>query len=195
MANTIMELAHYSPNTNCDDVIDALSMASSRLISPAYLRGGMGDGGGCHPRDNIALSWFSKKNNIRFDWFESIMLAREKQCDFLADLIENEYRTTKKTVIILGLSFKPNTSIIVGSTSVLLTNILKERDIPFEIHDPIYSKNVELPTKSGIYFVGCKHSIFNSYSLPKDSILIDPHRSFSHIIPYGKYIPIGKNTN
>ena len=36
--------------------------------------GGMGDGGGCHPRDNIALSWLAKKLNLSFNWYESIIV-------------------------------------------------------------------------------------------------------------------------
>ena len=39
---------------------NALKMSNRRLISGAYMSGGMGDGGGCHPRDNIALSHLSK---------------------------------------------------------------------------------------------------------------------------------------
>ena len=59
--NTIMEACHYLPNTNIDEVTNGLKLATRRLISPAYMTGGMGDGGGCHPRDNIALSHLSQK--------------------------------------------------------------------------------------------------------------------------------------
>lgn len=194
MANTIMELCHHSPNTNCDTVIDALSLADKRLISPAYLRGGMGDGGGCHPRDNIALSWYSRNINMKFDWFESIMLAREKQCEFLADLIEEQYAATRLPIIVLGLAFKADTAITTGSSTVLLTKILQERNIPFAIHDPLVYKDTQLPTEPGIYFIGCKHMVFNSYTLPDTSIVIDPHRTYEKIVKNGTYIPIGDRT-
>ena len=68
-----MEMCNKLPGTNIDDVSNALSLGSKRLISDAYLRGGMGDGGGCHPRDNIALSWLAQKLNISSDFFEQIM--------------------------------------------------------------------------------------------------------------------------
>ena len=51
------------------------------------MSGGMGDGGGCHPRDNIAMSYLSKKFNISHNWFENIMLQRENQTNWLAELI------------------------------------------------------------------------------------------------------------
>ena len=193
IANTIMEICHYSDNTDCDTVIDALSMASNRLISPAYLRGGMGDGGGCHPRDNIALSWYSKHVGMRFDWFESIMMAREKQTDFLADIIEKEHmKNNNMPITILGFAFKPNTAITTGSATLLLMDILSERNIPFTHHDPLVNKNSSPPTECGIYFIGCKHSAFNEYSLPAGSIVIDPHRAFASIISSGTYIPVGR---
>ena len=43
-----MELCHKLPNTNVDDVTNALKLANRRLISGYYMDGGMGDGGGCH---------------------------------------------------------------------------------------------------------------------------------------------------
>ena len=48
----------------------------------------MGDGGGCHPRDNIALSYLAqKKLNLSYNWYDNIMKQREKQTEWLADLI------------------------------------------------------------------------------------------------------------
>jgi UDPglucose 6-dehydrogenase len=61
--NTVMEMCHKLPNTNVDEVMNALAMGDERIISYKYMSGGMGDGGGCHPRDNIALSWLSRKIN------------------------------------------------------------------------------------------------------------------------------------
>ena len=85
LANTVMELSHKLENVNCDNVMRGLFLANERLISEKYLLGGMGDGGGCHPRDNIALSWLAKKVNMSYDWYESLMVCREKQTDWLAE--------------------------------------------------------------------------------------------------------------
>jgi len=193
MANTIMELCHNCPNTDCDDVIDALSKSNKRLISNAYLRGGMGDGGGCHPRDNIALSWLSNKVNMKFNWFDSIMIAREKQTEFLVDLILKEYDETKLPIIIYGYSFKPNTAIKTGSPAILLVNILKEKNINFITYDPVSEKYISFTLIKGIYFIGCAHDYIYKVQFPDDSIIIDPHRKFQTSIKKGKYIPVGKN--
>ena len=73
MINTIMDTCHHMPNTNVDDVTKALSLCTDRIISSKYLLGGMGDGGGCHPRDNIALSYLARKLNLSFNWYYNIM--------------------------------------------------------------------------------------------------------------------------
>ena len=41
-------MCHRLPNTSIDEVTRALSLSTKRIISSSYLRGGMGDGGGCH---------------------------------------------------------------------------------------------------------------------------------------------------
>jgi UDPglucose 6-dehydrogenase len=38
---------------------------------------GMSDGGGCHPRDNIALSWLAEKAGMSHNIWDDLMTARE----------------------------------------------------------------------------------------------------------------------
>ena len=138
--NTIMEMCHKLPGTNIDDVSNALQLGTKRLISNAYLRGGMGDGGGCHPRDNIALSWLAKKLDISLDFFEQIMLQREKQTDWFVKIIRENMKSKDDKVYILGKSFKPETNITTGSPSILLSNILKEKKLIRFVLIPIQIK-------------------------------------------------------
>ena len=173
--NTIMEMCHHLPNTNVDDVTNALKMCDERIISDRYLSGGMGDGGGCHPRDNIALSWLSDKLGLRFNWFDNIMKQRENQTDWLCDLIE-EHCEDKK-ILILGKSFKPETNLVVGSPSILLKNLLEERGHKVSMWDPYVDTHKLLTGKeSMIYFIGTKHPDFTSYEYNEGSIIIDPWR-------------------
>ncbi len=180
--NTIMEMCTYLPNTDVDAVSAGIALATKRLISPAYLKGGMGDGGGCHPRDNIAMSWLADKLGLRFNFFDSIMMAREKQTDFLADLIQKELIARPGLpVVILGKAFKPDTNLVTGSPAVLLGHILVEREVQFSYADPYCctGRAAELPTaasKPAVYFVGCKHSVFASVQFPAGAVVIDPHR-------------------
>ena len=187
--NTIMEMCYKLPNTNIDDVTNGLLLGSKRLISGAYLRGGMGDGGGCHPRDNIALSWLAKELNISNDFFDQIMQQREKQTDWLANLIIENQLDNKKTYI-LGKSFKPETNITTGSPSILLNNILKEKGVSAISYDP-YVDTIKPVFDKGVYFIGTKHEVFEQFEFPAGSVVIDPFRIISKNKEGLKIIRIG----
>ena len=45
---------------------------------------GLGDGGACHPRDNIALRSLAERLHLGYDLFDAIMTAREKQAAHMA---------------------------------------------------------------------------------------------------------------
>jgi UDP-glucose 6-dehydrogenase len=89
----------------------------------------------CHPRDNIALSWLAREVNLSFDLFEALMICREKQTEWLAELVEAEAGV--EGVEILGKAYKPETALTVGSPATLLANILYERDVKFIHKDPV----------------------------------------------------------
>ena len=199
--NTIMEVCHKLPNTNVDEVTNALKMANRRLISNAYLTGGMGDGGGCHPRDNIALSHLSQKLNLSHDWFENIMMQRENQSEWLANLIiEN---SENRQINILGKTFKPETNLILGSPALLLENILKEKQKKVYSWDPYVDENYDAVCDNlnwknenikHVFFIGTKHPDFIKFKYPKNSIIIDPFR-YIYNVKDSKIIRIGDNTN
>jgi len=177
LVNNIMEMCHHLPNTNVDEVTNALKLGTRRLVSPSYLTGGMGDGGGCHPRDNIAMSWLNRELGIENNYFDFIMKKREKQTEFFVNIIEQKIKETGLSVCILGKSFKPETNLTEGSPAILLSNLLKLRGIESDQYDPhidVIDKDFKLEKK--IYFIGCKHSVFCTYDFPEGSCVIDPNR-------------------
>lgn len=174
--NTLMEVCH---KTGCDvdAVTDGLKMANERLISTKYMTAGMGDGGGCHPRDNIALSWLARKLDMGYDFFEAIMLSREKQTDWFADVIVDAWHRHGSClpVIILGEAFKPETNLTTGSPARLLANVLRERGFSPSMYDPVVHGTMP-PLVPAVYFIGTRHDVFATLQYPEDSVVIDPHR-------------------
>jgi len=175
-ANTVMEICEHFDEADCDEIINALSQATDRIISPLYLRGGMGDGGGCHPRDNIAMSWLARKVGLSYDLFESIMYCREDQADWLADSMIEEAKEKNLALIILGYAFKPQTNLIVGSPALLVSNLLKKRGTGAELIDEHITGIKRELTDKAVYLIGCKHAEYKDTKFPKGSIVIDPHR-------------------
>jgi len=196
MINTLMETCYNLPNTNIDDISRAFALCDKRLISDKYLYGGMGDGGGCHPRDNIALSYLADKLNLSYNWYDGIMSQREKQTEWLADLIISE--KFEMDINILGKCFKPETNLTLGSPSILLKNILEEKGEKVKMWDPYIdskdvSKEMEWETKPQLFFIGTKHQAFKDFYFYPNSVVIDPFR-YLELGNNVKYIPIGDNT-
>jgi len=188
-ANVAMELCDKTPGTDVDDVIECLSLATRRLISDKYLHGGMGDGGGCHPRDNIAMSWYAQKTQLSFDWFENVMLAREHQTEWLADLMQSY----GMPLTILGYSYKENTNITTGSAALLLENILRERNAEVARFDPFVDKDDShiARDRPRVYLVGSKHAEFQTYAFIPGSVVIDPWRYLTSLDKSVTYRPVG----
>ena len=116
LVNMIQDVAHKLGHMNVDVVTNALAKSTKRITSSAYMKAGMGDGGSCHPRDNIALRWLAKDLSLGYDMFESIMTAREKQAETMALAI----LTHGKNVLFTSDSYKPGTDLIDGSSSLLV---------------------------------------------------------------------------
>lgn len=176
-ANTLMEVAH---KTGCDvdEVTGALKLAHRRLISPAYMDGGMGDGGGCHPRDNIALSWLARELDLSHDLFRDVMQAREDQTDWLQMLISEYVASHDLPVGILGIAYKPESHITTGSAALLLKNQLEWAGYHVDVVDFCVqgADNARALGEPHVWLVGCKHAEWTGVSLAEGSIVIDPFR-------------------
>lgn len=170
-ANTLLEVCH---KTGCDvdEVTGALKMANRRLTSGAYLDGGMGDGGSCHPRDNIALSWLARKIGLGYDIFEAAMMQRERQAEWLADMLEG----CDLPKGILGSAYKPGSHLTAGSHAILVRELLARRGHAVATYDPHVHPGGKIPADPHVWLVGCRHPEFPDLHLPAGSVVIDPWR-------------------
>ena len=136
--------------------MQGIKLSTRRLISTAYLDGGMGDGGGCHPRDNIAMSWLARKLDLSYDWFESVMRAREAQATWLARLMES-YALPKG---LIGYAFKADTNLCIGSAALLVESILKEDGHDLLKYDPVVERKPRDLTalEPHVFLLGARHS-------------------------------------
>lgn len=135
LANLAMEIAERV-GANADDITGTLQMADDRLTSPRYMSPGMVDGGSCHPRDNIAMAWLSDQIGMDYNLFETMMNIREKQVEFLADMIQKS-RWLDMPVVLSDRAFKSGTSVTAGSPALLLQAILAERGISSSFLDEV----------------------------------------------------------
>lgn len=188
-ANTAMELAH-KVGANCDVVTDALCLATQRLISPMYLTGGMGDGGACHPRDNIALSWLAQEVGLSYDLFGRLMEAREAHTGFLMGLVRQHRGDLP--VVLLGEAFKRNTAITAGSPALLLNHMLAVQGIENNILDPHTGRGMQRPPGAACFVITTCHNAWMTFPFREGDIVIDPWRLYRRWVPAGAtYIGVG----
>lgn len=122
LVNMIQDVANKLGNMNVDKVTEALAKSTKRIVSAKYMKAGMGDGGACHPRDNIALRWLAKELDLGYDLFESIMTARERQAESMAKAILQH----GKNICFSSDSYKPGTDLVDGSYSLLVQHYVKK---------------------------------------------------------------------
>lgn len=161
--NMILDVAEANGNIDTDVVMKALTESTMRLISPMYMKAGMGDGGPCHPRDNIALSSLASSLDLGYDLFKEIMATREMQASNLA----SKLISFGNPVVILGKSYKSNVKLIDGSYSILIGHYVEQEEVAC-----YYDKE---PNKIGpfTYLLGHRHR-FNDYNFIEGSIIVDP---------------------
>lgn len=174
-ANTLMEICHKT-GADCDAVVDALELATDRVVSSKYMRGGMGDGGHCHPRDLIAMSWLAERLDLSYDLLGEMARAREVQSEWLADLVVGWRELARLPVAVLGRAYKPESPLTGGSPAYLLLGQLYDR-LPgeqVEIFDP-HIDGGPLPfTGARVFVVATMHREFAEYTYPPGSVVVDP---------------------
>jgi len=122
IVNMMQDVAQKQGNINVDVVTRALSKSTMRIISKAYMKAGMGDGGACHPRDNIALRYMAQELGLGYDLFDSVMNAREKQAENMAI----EILKYGNKVQFSSDSYKPGVDYVDGSYSLLVQHYIKK---------------------------------------------------------------------
>lgn len=193
-ANTIMEICDKMGGMDADTVMGALKEAEDRIISPAYLTPGMGDGGGCHPRDNIAMSYLAQKLNLSYDIFHTVTSARERQTIYLSDQVAAWHKAIGAPVWILGTSYKLGINLTTGSPAILLANILKERHgIEANLYNRFDTNQPEVNFEQSVFFMGLADNHWHDFDWPEGSVIIDPWRYMPDLEERGtvEYVPIG----
>ena len=174
LVNMIQDVSHKIGNMNVDVVTQALAKSTKRITGPSYMKAGMGDGGACHPRDNIALRWLARELDLGYDLFESIMTAREKQAEHMAMAILKH----GKNVWFSSNSYKPGTDLVDGSYSLLVQHYIKKHggqivhgfDNPVEVIVRVHETD--------------------KFECDDKTIVFDPWRTYpkaDNVIHYGKY--------
>ena len=169
LVNMIADVAEGVGNMNVDIVTSALKKSTMRIMGPSYMSAGLGDGGACHPRDNIALRSLAERLNLGYDLFDAIMIAREKQAEHMARKIVG----LGHDVCILGKAFKPGIDQDTGSPAILLGHYIE--GMGHKVYYDGHSKEVRVP----LTYVMHDHKRFENFDFNYGSVIFDPFRKIS----------------
>lgn len=191
LSNMIQDVAQRQGNINVDVVTEALAASTKRIMGPQYMRAGMGDGGACHPRDNIALRWMAQELDLGYDLFDAIMTAREKQAENLAKFLVDLAKQHNQPIVIHGKAYKPGVVYCDGSYSLLVGHYCAELGYDPVYVDP-YTGDVYNPRAPCVLLLAhsasttYKYTNFADYTfdalyctIPNGSTVVDPWRNFS----------------
>ena len=185
LVNMIQDVAEKQGNINVDVVTTALAESTQRIMGPSYMKAGMGDGGSCHPRDNIALRYMAKKLDLGYDIFDAVMNAREVQAQNIALKLCDIAKEKELPILINGISYKPGVPYIDGSYALLVAQYCTEYDYnPMQV-DPLVFGADPGPFRACVLLAHPELYV----ELSDDSVVIDPWRSYTsdkhEVIHYG----------
>jgi UDPglucose 6-dehydrogenase len=133
-ANMLADLCDRLPGADVDVVTKALG-ADSR-IGAKYLKGAMGYGGPCFPRDNVAFAALARKIGARADVAEATDRVNNHQVERVTGLVA-KFAKAGTRIALLGLSYKPHTPVVEESHSVKIAAKLADAGYVVTVHDPL----------------------------------------------------------
>jgi len=102
-------------------------------VSPRYLRPGFGFGGSCLPKDLRAITYVAKDMDVQVPLLANVLASNDAHIQRVVDLV---LERPKRTVALLGLSFKVGSDDLRESPFVRLAEALIGKGVPLRIYDP-----------------------------------------------------------
>jgi GDP-mannose 6-dehydrogenase len=131
-ANEVGRLCQ-SANVDPHEVMKLVCMDRQLNISPAYLRPGFAFGGSCLPKDLKAMLYLAKTNDVELPMLANVMPSNRVHVDHaIAQVIE----TGKRSIGVIGLSFKAGTDDLRESPLVAMVEHFIGKGLDVCIYDP-----------------------------------------------------------
>jgi UDPglucose 6-dehydrogenase len=146
-ANLLAHLCEHLPGGDVDAVTGALGLDSR--IGRKYIKGGLGYGGPCFPRDNRAMLCLARRLGVPFGLAEATDEANREMTVRVAELVAAKTPAQGK-VAILGLSYKPNTAVVDESQGVLIAHRLTGRGLEITAYDPMAMDSARRVLRDGV---------------------------------------------
>ena len=149
-ANMLADLCSRIPGGNIDVVSDALGCDSR--IGRKYLTGGLGYGGPCFPRDNVALGFFARAVDYEASLATTTDLFNRSLAGRIGDYLATVLHPGS-TVAILGLAYKPYSHVVEESQAIYLAKKLAASGYRVIGYDPLANEMSRIELKDQVVIV------------------------------------------
>jgi UDPglucose 6-dehydrogenase len=129
----LADICDRLPGADVDVVTQAVGCDSR--IGGKYLRGAIGYGGPCFPRDNVAFTVLARSIGARAELAEATDTLNEYQVKRVLDAI-HAHDTGTGPIGVLGLAYKPETSVIECSQGLAVVGHLVDAGRDVVAFDP-----------------------------------------------------------
>ncbi|OAG27949.1 UDP-glucose dehydrogenase family protein [Thermodesulfatator autotrophicus] len=134
----INEVATLCDKVGADVITVAKAMGLDPRIGPRFLNPGPGFGGSCFPKDVRALAYLGKQNDHPMHILEAVLTVNERQREVTVEKVKQMCGDISgKTIAVLGLAFKPNTSDVRESPALDIIEKLVAEGAKVQAYDPI----------------------------------------------------------
>jgi UDPglucose 6-dehydrogenase len=133
-ANMLADICERIPGGDIDVVTDALG--EDTRIGRKYLSGGLGYGGPCFPRDNVALSYFAREIGASTPLGDATDAFNRDIPKRNAEKIMGMLKP-KARVAVLGLAYKPFSPVVEESQGLALALALANKGATVFGYDPL----------------------------------------------------------
>lgn len=134
----INEIANVCEEVGADVTVVADGMGRDKRIGKHFLNAGIGFGGSCFPKDVTALKQIAGNSGYHFQLLTAVIEVNELQKRRVVNKLQKHLGTlADKTIALLGLAFKPNTSDLREASSIVLASRLLGDGALVKAYDPV----------------------------------------------------------
>lgn len=176
-ANMLATICEELPGGNIDEVSAALGLDSR--IGRRYLTGALGYGGPCFPRDTQALAFVARELGVTAALAETTERINRaivaRQSERIGKLL-----SPAMTVSVLGLAYKPDTSVIDESQGLALAGALLANGNRVMVFDPFAMESARSVLGDGVEYAG---SLRDCLERSDAVVIANPCREFAALEP------------
>ncbi len=126
-----------------------------KRIAASFLKAGIGYGGSCFPKDISAFIDIADELGYDFELLKAVeRINKTQRAKIIKKVRDVVWTLNKKTVGILGLSFKPDTDDMREAPSIYIINELQKEGVDIRAYDPAAMENARTILKGITY---CKN--------------------------------------